>query len=455
MNQSNIIPKGPKGYPYFGSLFNFSAPNRLDWLADLNDKYGDVFKFKLLGQEFYLINHPDYVKEILTTKMHQYSKDTGGFKTIKKVLGESVFTTSGDIWKRKRKLTQPQFHKKKINNLSTIMTKATAEMLDNWEQACKAGQSIDIKLEMMQITLGIVAKTLFSTGLNAAEFQTVADVFTPILQETTRRALFPFKFLRHVYPKRNQQYKNNIKQLDNIIYNIIEKRKNTTDVYHDLLQMLIDARDADTDEPLSDVELRDEIMTIFIAGHETTANALSWLWIILDQKPAVRAKLEQEVAAVLGDRIPSVIDFPKLTYTMNVFKETLRLYPPVPLVPRQVEQTDKLGPYVIKEKSTVVIAPYFLHRHADFWENPEEFNPNRFDMNPQTRQHPFAYLPFGGGPRICMGINFAYMEAVFIIAMITQRFRLSLPANNKIVKAAFDATLRPKGTIKLHLEKCG
>lgn len=453
MNQVSITPQGPKGYPYFGNLFNFAAPNRLDWLTDLNNKYGDVFSFKIYDKEFYFVNHPDYVKEILTSKMRHYSKETGGFQTIKKILGESVFTTSGNVWKRKRNLAQPQFHKKKINNLSSIMTATTEEMLDDWEQKYQTGQQVDIKLEMMQITLGIVAKTLFSTGLNKKEFQTVADVFTPILQETNRRALYPFKFLRHVYPQKHKQYKENIKNLDSIIFSIIEKRRNTTQKYSDLLQMLMDARDVDTDEPLSDLELRDEIMTIFIAGHETTANALSWLWIILDQQPSIRAKIEQEVLEVLGDRLPSVMDFPKLTYIMNVFKETLRLYPPVPILPRKVEKEDQLGPFTIKDKTTILFSPYFLHRHADFWENPETFDPNRFDKNTQARQHPFAYLPFGGGPRICMGINFAYMEAVFIIAMIVQRFRLSLPMNNKEVKAIFEITYRPKGTILMDLEK--
>ena len=451
MSQQNIIPKGPKGYPYLGSLLNFASPNRLAWLSDLKDKHGDVFKFTLLQEEYYLINHPDYVKEIMTSKMAQYSKDTGGFHTIKKVLGESVFTSMGDVWKRKRALAQPQFHKKKINNLSSIMTDTTEEMLERWEKKYQAKQAIDIKIEMMEITLGVVTKALFSTGLSKEEFQTVVDVFTPILLETNRRALYPFKFMRYFKPKQNQAYKDNIDTLDQIIFGIIEKRKTSSEEYTDLLQMFMDAKEEGTGEPLTDVELRDEIMTVFIAGHETTANALSWLWIVLAQQPAIRIKVEQEVAEVLGDRIPQVMDFPKLTYTLNVFKEILRLYPPVPMIPRKVEKDDHLGPFFIKANGTVFISPYFLHRHPDFWENPEEFDPSRFEKNTEKRQHPFAYLPFGGGPRICVGINFAYMEAVFIIAMVVQRFRLALPPNNKDIEAVFELTYRPKGEVNMHL----
>ncbi len=447
-----LEPQGPKGLPYVGSLWRFSASDRLDWLSGLTDEYGDVSKFRLLKEEFYLVNHPDYVRDVLTSKVKQYSKDAAGFKIIKKVIGESVFTTTGEVWKRKRTLAQPQFHKKKINNLSSIMITAIQEMLERWESNCRQKKPLDIKQEMMEITLGVVTKTLFSTGLKDDEFKTVVDVFTPILKETNNRLLYPFKFLRHFKSKVNQQYKRNIETLDRIIFGIIEKRRSGSEQFEDLLQMLINARDEGTGMPLTDVELRDEVMTIFIAGHETTANALSWLWIVLSEKPAIRAEVEREVTAVLGDRIPDVTDFPKLNYTLNVFKEVLRLYPPVPVIARRAEREDQLGPYSIKRNGTILFSPYLLHRHADFWERPEEFDPQRFEKNAQIKRHPFAYLPFGGGPRICIGINFALMEAVFIIAMVTQRFRLALPVGSN-VKPAFEITYRPKGKVHIHLHK--
>jgi len=201
MTEETIIPKGPKGLPYFGSTFSFASPNRLDWMASLLDKHGDVFSFKMMNRKFYMINHPDYVKEILATKMSKYSKESGGFRVLKKVLGESVFTASGDVWKRKRTLVQPQFHKKKINQLAEVMTSLTDEMLNRWEVNFEKKEPVDIKIEMMNITLGVVTRAMFGEALSDEDFQKVVDVFTPILQETNMRLLYPFKVRRYFNKK--------------------------------------------------------------------------------------------------------------------------------------------------------------------------------------------------------------------------------------------------------------
>lgn len=447
-----ITPNGPNGYPFIGSLLNLASPKRLDWFQSLANKYGDVSKFKVLKGEVYLINHPDLVKEILTKKSSNYTKRSVAFKAVKVVLGESTFTAMGDTWKRKRRLVQPSFHKERIAALSTTITDTIADMLEAWEVACDKKQTLNAAHEMMQLTLRVVVKSMFSTSLSKEEVQTVANVFTPLLEATNKRVVLPFQWLYRLPTTKNTNYQKYINELDAIIFRIIKDRRKMTAPPMDLLQMLMDATDEETGEPLSDKELRDEVMTVFIAGHETTANAMAWLWALLAQHPAIREKVEMEVAEVLGDRQPTPADFPKLAYSLKVFKETMRLYPPVPVLPRRVEQDDTLGGYLIKGGNSIFFSPYLLHRHPDFWENPSVFDPHRFDKEAQRKQHTFAYLPFGGGPRICLGNNFAMMEAVFITAMVTQRFKLQLPPNTTI-EPHISLTTRPKNGVPIRLER--
>ncbi len=448
----NIIPQGPVGYPIIGSLLNLASPQRLDWLQALSDKYGDVAKFRLLKREVYLVNHPDLVRELLVQKVDNYTKRAVAFSIVKKVLGESTFTATGDVWKRKRKLVQPSFHKNRISSLGEIMTDAIEDMLNEWELICDKNETVEVTDAMMRLTLTVVVKALFSTALSKEEVQTVADVFTPLLDETNFRASFPIQILHQLRVKKNTAYQKNIDELNSIIFRIIRERRTSAKKHNDLLQMLMEAEDEETGELLNDAELRDEVMTVFIAGHETTANAMSWLWAILSQQPNFRKKVEEEVDQVLGKKKPTAADFSNLSYTLKVFKETLRLYPPVPILPRGIKEDDTLGKYIIKKGGEVFFSAYLLHRHPDFWENPETFDPRRFERERERKQHPFAYLPFGGGPRICLGNSFAMMEAVFIIAMTTQRFRLNLVSDQPI-KPLISLTTRPKGGVEVKLER--
>ncbi len=442
-------PKGTKGIPFIGNLINFASSNRLVWLQSLNDRFGAISKFRLLKRDFYLVNHPEQVKEILTSKMSIYSKRTASFKILKTVLGESIFTATTEVWKRKRRLAQPYFHKKIISNLGNIMTDAIEEMLEQWEQKYDTDETVDVTDAMMRLTLDVVVKTLFSTALSKAEIQRVADVFTPILKETNNRMFYPVKFLSQLPTKRNKAYQENVNTLNEIILGIIGKRRTSKEKHMDLLQMLMDARDEETGDGLSNKELRDEVMTIFIAGHETTANAMSWLWCVLNERQDIRERINDEVKTVLGKRKPTAADFPNLPYALNVFKEILRVYPPVPAFTRRLEEDDKLGDYQLKGGNDVIVSSYLLHRLPEFWENPEVFNPDRFIKEKERQRHNFAYLPFGGGPRICMGNNFAMMEAVFIIVMTAQRFKLNLLPNLK-PRPSYKLTYRPhKVLVKL------
>ena len=447
-----INPQGPKGYPLIGSLSKLASPNRLEWLQSITDTYGDVVAFNLVKKQFYLVNHPDLVKDILTRHSANYTKRTLSFKIVKAVLGESTFTSMGDEWRRKRLTVQPSFHKTKIINLASIMTDCIEEMLSQWDILCDEGQTVELTDAMMEITLKVVVKTLFSSALSDADIQSIADAFTPLLEATNRRITIPIQFLNSLPLTSNKKYQGYIKTLDDLIYKIIKERSASADKPMDLLQMLMDATDEDTGLPLTAQELRNEAMTMLIAGHETTANALCWLWTILSDQSEIRTNIEREVDEVLGDRRPVASDFANLPYCLKAFKETMRLYPPVPMLPRHVEKDAILGNYHIKGGTDVLFSPYLLHRHPDFWDQPEVFDPNRFDEVAQRDRHTFAYVPFGGGPRMCLGNNFALMEAVFIVAMTTQRFRLNLTSDAKI-EPLTGLTMKPKYGVPVVLQR--
>jgi len=452
MSLTAIKPKGPKGYPLIGSLPKFASSERMDWLQSITSTYGDVVKFKLLRKNFYLINHPDLIKDILTRDADNYTKKIISFKMIKEVLGESTFTAMGDDWRRKRLTVQPSFRNAKISSLATIMTDCIEELLTEWETHCDSGKTIELNAAMMHLTLKVVVKALFSSTLSDTDMKDISNAFIPLLKGANTRISVPIEMLYRLPLDKNKKYHGYIDILDRIVFRIIRNRRLSTNKPSDLLQMLMDATDEDTGIPLTDIELRDEVMTMFIAGHETTANAMSWLWTILSSSSDVREKIEQEVDEVLGNRVPIASDFANLPYCLNAFKETMRIYPPVPIIPRQVERDTVLGNYQIKGGSGILFSPHLLHRHPKFWDAPEMFNLNRFNKEEARQQHTYAYLPFGGGARVCIGNNFALMEAVFIIAMTTQRFRVNLVSDTNL-EPLIGLTTKPKFSFNAFLER--
>jgi cytochrome P450 len=445
-------PNGPRGYPFIGSLPNLASSKRVDWLQSISTTYGDVVEFKLFKKNFYLVNHPDLIKEILTCDIDNYTKKTISFKFIKEVLGESTFTAMGDDWRRKRLTIQPSFRNASISNLAIIMTDCIEEFLTEWESECDRGDSVELSTAMMHLTLKVVVKALFSSTLSDTDFRDITKVFKPLLEAVNTRISFPVKMLYRLPLNKNKKYQGYIETLDVIIYRIIGDRRLATNKPKDLLQMLMDATNEETGLPLTDRELRNELMTMFIAGHETTANAMSWLWTILSNKSDIREKIEQEVDEVLGDRTPDARDFANLPYCLKVFKETMRLYPPVPILPRHVKSDTTLGGYKIKGGSGVLFSPHLLHRHPNFWDAPEIFDPNRFGKEEERKRHTYAYLPFGGGARVCIGNNFALMEAVFIIAMTTQRFRVNLDSDTNF-EPLVGLTTKPKFPLHALLQR--
>tara|TARA_B110000046_G_scaffold185246_1_gene226179 strand:- start:3151 stop:4503 length:1353 start_codon:yes stop_codon:yes gene_type:complete len=447
-----IKRKGPKGYPFIGSLPQFASSTRMEWLESISTTYGDVVEFKLLRKNFYLINHPDLVKDILTRDIDNYTKKSISFKFIKEILGESTFTAMGDDWRRKRLTVQPSFRNSQIANLAIIMTDCIEAFLLELETQCDHGKTVELSDAMMSLTLQVVVKALFSSALSDADISAITQAFRPLLEGANTRVSMPIKMLYRLPLLKNKNYQGHLETLNGIIYRIIKDRRLTNNKPMDLLQMLMDATDEDSGLPLTDVELRDEVMTMFIAGHETTANAMSWLWTILSSNSDIREKIEREVDEVLAGRVPVASDFAKLPYCLKVFKEVMRLYPPVPILPRHVEKDTMLGDHHIEGGSGVFFSPHLLHRHPQFWDAPEVFDPNRFDKAQARKQHTYAYLPFGGGVRVCIGNNFALMEAVFIIAMTTQRFRVNLASDTNF-ESLVGLTTKPKFALNALLQR--
>jgi cytochrome P450 len=285
---------------------------------------------------------------------------------------------------------------------------------------------------------------MFSASLSEKEFDAFADSFPPVLRETNRRILNPIWFLNHFLVKDSLEYERNIERLDAILFRMIEARKSSGKEYDDLLGMLMAARDEESGAGMSEKQLRDEVMTIFIAGHETTAQALCWALFLLDRRRDIRDQLEAEASGVLVDRLPTARDFMEMPYALKVFKETLRLYPPVALYVRCAIRPFDMAGYAIPAYTRFLIPPYMMHRDPAYWEQPDRFDPERFTPEAEKQRPKFVYFPFGGGPRICIGNKFAMMEAVFALAMIAQRFRVEPVAPEK-VRVDFTLTLRPKG----------
>lgn len=441
-------PPGPAGIPLLGSLLE-ARRDPLCFALNVTRTYGDITYFRIGIYTGYLLNHPDYFRHVLRLNHRNYSKKNYHFEKLKPVLGEGLITSDGDHWLHERRLIQPVFHPQRIGRFGSTITKAANEMLGQWEAVAGGGQPIDVSTEMMGLTLKIVAEALFSTDISAAT-DVVEKAFTTLNQDTSYRFKTVFVPPLWVPTPRNRAFKKARAKLNQVVYGIIDQRRHGRGSQDDLLDMLVVAQDEQSGQGMTDRQLRDEIMTLMLAGHETTANLLTWTFYLLSQHPGVADKLRFELKEVLGERIPTVDDLSALNYTKNVLQESLRLYPPVWIISRRAIDDDEIGGYSIPAGTTVTLCSYTLHRHTDFWENPEEFNPQRFSHERSEARHPDAYFPFGGGPRSCIGSHFAMMEAQLILAMIARRYRFQLAPGHRVEPEPL-VTLRPRYGLKMML----
>ncbi|MEO5916558.1 MAG: cytochrome P450 [Luteolibacter sp.] len=430
---------GPPGNFLLGNLRDFRS-DVLGLVMKSAAEYGDIVRCRLGPNVIHLLNHPDHVEHVLQRRSANYDKQTRSSDTIRSISGESLLTASGEFWKRQRRMDQPAFHHQQIAGFTRKMTDAAENMLDRWQNHSPPGSAIDIASEMSRLTYSIVGRTLFSfdTGTDAEVIEQAMWVMLPHV----------FKRLGHIvqvpdwFPSpANRRFRKSLAEVDRVVYQIIARHREAMEngtPDNDLLAMLIQARDPETEAALSDTQLRNETITFLLAGHETTANALTWTFHLLSQHPEVERQLIDEIRSVLGDRTPVLEDMPKLTYTKRVIQESMRLYPPIWIIERHAIDEDEIGGFHIPAGSSVVISPYALHRHPAFWERPEDFDPSRFESPP-----PEAYIPFGAGPRFCIGHEFAMLEARLITVMVMQAYQLRMVPGHP-VEPMPDITLRSR-----------
>ncbi|MBR8836941.1 MAG: cytochrome P450 [Stigonema ocellatum SAG 48.90 = DSM 106950] len=439
-------PPGPSAYIAFSKSYR---DDRLGSYGQAWKTYGDLIHFKVLpGLDLYLAVHPEAVGHILNSHGQAYKKAVRASKPLSLLLGEGIVISEGETWRRQRRLMQPAFHQQSLWNVASVMTRFAQKRVEMWE-SYPNGSVINLVEQMQQLTLEIVGEALFSADMGEN-----VDSFTHTFRRTTKfiddQINTLFKFPLWVPTPQNRQFIQNRHTLNRIAMNLIRGRRQQQSTPHDLLAMIMGAQDADTGSRMSDQELLDEVMTLLVAGHETVSVTLAWAFHLLLKHPEVLSKLQHEIEIVLNDRPPNPDDYIRLPYTRMIIEETLRLFPPAWALPRETMIEDEIQGYQIPKKALVLVPAYFTHRHPEFWENPEEFNPERFTQAETSKRHKFAYYPFGGGPRICIGNQFALMEATLVLSTLAQRFHLE-PASDKPVSIDPTFTLRPKNDLPMRL----
>ncbi|WP_244226979.1 cytochrome P450 [Corallococcus aberystwythensis] len=443
-------PPGPRGHLLMGILPDVRR-DILGCLGSLHRQYGDVVRYRLGPMRSHLVAHPDAVKHVLQDHVKNYTKDHLSYRMGAWITGNGLLTSTGDFWLRQRRLAQPAFHRQRIAGMAAGMVRQSQGMLQRWELAATNGTPVGINAEMMRLTLAIVGEALFGASVEA-QAREVGAAFTVISQQIAER-FRTFRMLPPVLPTRyDRAFRDARATLLGIVRSIIATRREHNEDHGDLLSMLMLARDEDTGEGMTDEQLGSEVMTMLLAGHETTATSLSWAWGLLSKHPEVEARLHAELDAVLGGRTPTAEDVPKLGYTKQVVEETMRLYPAAVIFSRSVQEDDVIGGFRIPKGSSVDVSPYVTQRHPDFWEEPEAFRPERFAPEAAAKRHRFAYFPFSGGPRQCIGNSFAMMEAQLVLATVAQRYRLR-EAPGFTLEPDSHLTLRPRGELPMYLER--
>lgn len=413
-------------------------------------QYGDIVRMRFVFSDAYLIYHPDSVKHILQENNRNYNKDVFTYKLFRPFLGQGLLLNDGVSWLHQRRLMQPAFHRKRIAAYGTIMTDSTRDLLKGWERSVQQVSSLDIAEEMMRLTLDIVGQTLFGRDLSD-ETNTIGSAVTTLLHQLGNYMYTPFPPIS-VPTRRNRRLLAANRSLEQVIYGMIAERRQQNMDTGDLLSMLLLARDEETGQGMNDKQVRDELMTMLIAGHETTANTLAWTWYLLSQHPEVERRFYSEIDEVLAGNIPTMEHLPALKYTNMILAESLRLYPPAGIFARKAIADDELGGCLIPANSMIIVSPYATHHHPDYWPDPEHFDPERFTPERSAGRSHYAYFPFSSGPRMCIGSSFALMEAQLILATIAQRYQLRLVRGHP-VEPQMLVTLRPKYGLRMTLHE--
>jgi cytochrome P450 len=440
--QRNRIPPGPK---WVLLKFFHILKDPLGYAIRWTREYGDVIYFRFGTMRIFVLNHPDAIEQVLRHQHRNFVKDSGT-RMLSSFLGHGLLTSEGELWRRQRRLAQPAFQVDQIQKYSEVMVSFTDRMLQSWHSA----ETRDIHPDMMRLTLEIVAQTLFSASVEGK-----ADVVGRAMEVIMEYFAGPMALVPRLLwlpTPGNLRYRRALKELNQVIYDTIAARRAGREG-NDFLSRLLAARDEDGSQ-MSDEQLRDEVVTLFLAGHETTALALSFTFYLLAQHPEAEARLARELEEELHGRLPVAADVPRLRYTEWVIKESMRLYPPAPGIGREAVNECEIAGYRIPKGAQIALMQWAVHRDPRWYDVPDTFKPERWDNDLARRLPRCAYFPFGDGPRICIGNQFAMMEAILILATVAQRFRLKLAPGFQLDLLP-SITLRPRRGVKMIIEERG
>ncbi len=441
------LPPGPRSVIPFRYLRTLQK-DPIPFFSGIARDYGDAVQFFVGPQQIFLLNHPDLIRELLITQHRSFHKSRV-LQRSKIIFGEGLLTSEEELHRRQRRLVQPAFHRERIGRYGEVMVDRASTLRERWHD----GEVLDIHHEMMRLTLSVVAKTLFDADVDeeadeiGAALTSLVDLFPALMNPLS-------DLLRRLPLPQTMRLRRSLARLDRTVYAIIEERRKSGEDRGDLLSMLLMAVDEEGDgSGMSDKQLRDEAMTLFLAGHETTANALAWTWYLLAQNPDALHAMHRELDQVLGDRLPAPDDFPRLPYTEMVVAESMRMFPPAWAVSRLAIEDAVIGEWLVPRGAVVVASQAVTHRDPRWWPDPDRFDPLRFTPEEKAARPKLAYFPFGAGPRICIGEGFAWMEAVLLVATLAQRWRMELMAQAQDVTAQASITLRPQGGIRMRLKR--
>jgi cytochrome P450 len=418
-------PRGPRNPPLLGHLASFRR-NPLKFLKKMGDEYGDLAYFKLGPQDAFLVNHPDLVRDILVLRQNCFIKSRM-LQRARILLGEGLLTSEGQIHRRQRRLVQPAFHRDRLAGYGAVMSECAVRTRDRWRD----GQELDVASEMMRLTLAVVGKTLFNADVES-EAGEIGEALTSVLKMFDMLMLPFSEYLEKLPLPQVRRFEKARAVLDEVIYRLIRQRRASGEDAGDLLSMLLLAQDEENGGGMTDAQVRDEALTLFLAGHETTANALTWAWYLLSQNPECAARLREEVDRELNGRAPGFEDLPRLPYAEMVFAEAMRLYPPAWAIGRMNTEAIEIGGIQARPRTIFIMSPYVLQRDARFYPDPEKFDPERWTPERKEGRPKFAYFPFGGGARVCIGERFAWMEGTLVLAAIAQKWNLRLVPGHRV-----------------------
>jgi cytochrome P450 len=418
----------------------------LRFLRGLAREHGDVVRYRLGPQELWLVNDPELIQSILVTNDRRFMKGRG-LQVAARLLGQGLLTSEGEFHRRQRRLAQPAFHRPRVEAYGQVMVEYARETADRWRD----GAEVDVAREMQRLTLRIAAKTLFDTSVESE-----AEAIHAALTESMRLfqwGMLPYsETIERLVPALPRRFEQARGKLDAAIGRMIRERRASGEDRGDLLSMLLLAQDEEAGGGMTDEQVRDETLTILLAGHETTANALAWTWYLLAQYPEVEARMHAEVREVLGGRPPTVADVPQLPYTRRVLAESMRLYPPAWTIARRAVEDCPLGPYVIGTGKVAMMSQWVTHHDPRFFPDPFRFDPERWTPEAQAARPKFSYYPFGGGSRLCIGEAFAWMEGVLVLATLAQGWQMRLVPGHRVVPQPL-ITLRPRNGVRVRLHQ--